>query len=181
MRYYPENPIREALKAFTGKEPPAFVRGYDTSGLSDAENQELQYWAVDNAKPKWATGIGLIEAAELLVAEAVANGNIPPDPNEKKKKVERFVTIDDDFLEIEDKYSLKLRISFSKHVEFLRVDPSLPEDSLLGVASRAAEPFAIELFGGEKELAFETLEQAEKALEAANQALWDAFPDEGHG
>ncbi len=78
--YYetPEHPLREVLQAMVGKEPPAFVRGYDTSGYSDEEQQALQAWCCSNARPHWLTGIGIIEAAETQIAEAVANGNILP-------------------------------------------------------------------------------------------------------
>jgi hypothetical protein len=75
----PKDPIREALSALCGgKEPPAFVRGHTTQGLTDRQNEELQDWCSTNGRPEWATGIGIIEAAELLVAEAVNNDNIPP-------------------------------------------------------------------------------------------------------
>lgn len=81
--YYntPKHPFRDALKAISGgKTPPKFVRGWSTKGYTDAEQQELHEWASTNVRPYWATGIGAIEAAELIVSEAVANNNILPDP-----------------------------------------------------------------------------------------------------
>lgn len=62
----------------TGEEPPKFVRGYTTEDLTDSEYEQLQHWAVNNVKPSWLTGIGLLEAADQQVMEAVSNGNIEP-------------------------------------------------------------------------------------------------------
>jgi hypothetical protein len=64
----------------TGAIPPHFVRGYNTDTLTELEHHKLQEWAVNNVKPSWLTGIGLIEAAEKQIDEAVGNGNIPPPP-----------------------------------------------------------------------------------------------------
>lgn len=72
------DPLRDVLKAMTGHEPPDFVRGYDTQGLSDAQQQALQDWASMHVRPSWLTGIGLLDAAETQVQEAVWNANIPP-------------------------------------------------------------------------------------------------------
>lgn len=73
----PKDPIRDVLKAMTGKSPPAFVKGYTCYNLSDKEWDLLQSWAVNNCKPFYLTGIGLLEAAHHQVNEAVSNGNIP--------------------------------------------------------------------------------------------------------
>ncbi len=71
------SPIREVLSVLCGgKEPPAFVQGFDLSGYTDAQVQELQDWCSMNCVPKWSTGIGTMEAAESLVNEALSNGNI---------------------------------------------------------------------------------------------------------
>jgi hypothetical protein len=75
----PKNPIRKVLKAMTGKRPPKFVKGYNFNNLTDMQRDELQGWAVNNVRSFWLTGIGLIEAAEKQVKEAVDNGNIPPE------------------------------------------------------------------------------------------------------
>ena len=61
----------------TGVSPPEFVQGYVFQGLSDEQMQELQDWCALHVKPVWLTGIGLMDAAESQVAEAVSNGNIP--------------------------------------------------------------------------------------------------------
>lgn len=74
---HPKHPIREVLWAMTGSRPPPFVKGYSFKGLSDAQVQELQDWCASHVKPSWLTGIGLMDAAENQVAEAVSNGNIP--------------------------------------------------------------------------------------------------------
>ncbi len=75
----PEHPIREMLAALCGgEEPPEYVQGYDYSNLTDIQHGELQDWAATHCVPAWGTGIGVIEAAEKLVEEAVSNGNIPP-------------------------------------------------------------------------------------------------------
>ena len=76
----PEHPIREILKAMTGKNPPKFLKGYSVYGTTDDKWDELQTWAVNNCKPYWLTGIALLESAEDQVLEAVSNGNIPPEP-----------------------------------------------------------------------------------------------------
>jgi prepilin-type N-terminal cleavage/methylation domain-containing protein len=76
----PKHPIREVLTWLCGKPPPKFVQGYDLRGLSDVQSLELQEWAVqqlDKTKIPWATGIGMLDAAEAIVEEAVGNGNIP--------------------------------------------------------------------------------------------------------
>lgn len=75
----PKNPIRKVLRAMTGKKPPKFVKGYNYNNLTDMQHQELQDWAATNVRPNWLTGIGLIEAAERQVKEAVDNSNIPPE------------------------------------------------------------------------------------------------------
>jgi|SRR6478609_616191 len=87
----PKDPFRDVLKAMTGKEPPAFVKGYGSRDLTDQQQMELQDWCSSNAEPFWLTGIGLWEAAEQQVKEAVSNGNIPRDPEEppKPKRVQR--------------------------------------------------------------------------------------------
>lgn len=75
----PKNPIRDVLQQMTGCRPPKYVRGYSLSNLSDKESTALQDWAVNKVQPTWLTGIGLLEAAEQQVEEAVFNGNIPPE------------------------------------------------------------------------------------------------------
>jgi hypothetical protein len=84
-RYYsqgkPKDPIREVLHRIVGKEPPPFVQGYDYSNLTDRQYEQLQSWVLNSLSGTelyWSTGIGILEAAQNIVAEAVANANIPP-------------------------------------------------------------------------------------------------------
>ena len=73
------DPIRTVLKAFCGgKAPPPFVRGYACGKLPDAQHEELIEWLHTNARVYWTIGIAHVEAADLLVQEAVDNANIPP-------------------------------------------------------------------------------------------------------
>ena len=76
----PQDPIRDALRAITGEEPPDYVRGYTTT-VPEELMDDLQGWAASHARPDWSTGIGTLDAADLLVSEAVGNANIPPDPD----------------------------------------------------------------------------------------------------
>lgn len=72
-------PFLEALQALVGKRPPAFCRGvYASRELDDDQIQRLQGWCADNARPAWATGLSMIEAADLIVDGAVENANIEP-------------------------------------------------------------------------------------------------------
>jgi hypothetical protein len=59
-----------------GKVPPAYVKGFGTEGLTDKQVSDLQDWCSLNARPEWATGLSMIEAAELIVRGAIENGNI---------------------------------------------------------------------------------------------------------
>lgn len=71
-----DDPIREVLLALTGKSPPSFVKGYNFKNLTSEQWDTLHQWCVRHVKPHWATGIGLLEAAEAMVEEAVDNANI---------------------------------------------------------------------------------------------------------
>ncbi len=73
------DPIRDALKVLCGgKEPPIYVKGHDLENLTDGERDHLQNWVNMHLAGDifWSTGIGAIEAAELLVTEALGNDNI---------------------------------------------------------------------------------------------------------
>lgn len=77
----PEHPFRDALQVICGKEPPPYVRGYSVRDMTDAEYGMLTSWVLNdglNRAIDWTTGIGVIEAAEHIVKEAVSNANIPP-------------------------------------------------------------------------------------------------------
>jgi hypothetical protein len=67
--------FREALKAIIGKYPPMAVPPYGAEPMGD-EVVGLQDWCSDNANPPWATGLSMIEAAELIVQQAIENANI---------------------------------------------------------------------------------------------------------
>lgn len=76
--YYetPKDPFREALAAVVGKEPPEYVRGFGLREMTGKQVSDLQDWCSVNARPEWATGLSMIEAAELIVEGAVENANI---------------------------------------------------------------------------------------------------------
>ena len=72
-----QSPLGSMLYALTGVMPPAFVNGiYASNELSEDQQMELHDWCTTHVKPHWATGIGLLEAADQMVEEAVSNGNI---------------------------------------------------------------------------------------------------------
>jgi len=71
------NPLAVALQVITGEEPPTYTHGvFSSQELSDENVSDLQDWCSFHARPFWSTGIGVLEAAELIVQEAVDNGNI---------------------------------------------------------------------------------------------------------
>lgn len=77
----PKDPIREVLEAMTVATPPDFVRGYSFKDLTEEQTMLLQDWCASHVRPSWLTGIGLMDAAESQVMEAVNNGNIPEEPH----------------------------------------------------------------------------------------------------
>ena len=80
MSYYIDRgPLADALFAITGMEPPKYTHGLYLSESLEDKAVDLQDWCADNARPSWATGLGVLEAAELLVQQAVENANIPPE------------------------------------------------------------------------------------------------------
>lgn len=66
----------QALKAITGHAPPFPLPSHGTQYMVEEDYLVLQDWASDHANPTWATGLSMIEAAELIVSLAVENGNI---------------------------------------------------------------------------------------------------------
>lgn len=81
----PEHPFREAIKLLAGGvEPPDYVQGYGEKpeDVEAGKSMDLQGWMREHCPLEWSTGIGLIEAAEHIVKEAVANANIPPEDSE---------------------------------------------------------------------------------------------------
>lgn len=91
MTYYeaPEGgPLWNALRCVTGGQtPPEYVKGFwYTTELDDDLSEKLHAWAVNavvESGNAWMTGIGALDAADLVVREAVSNGNIPPSPRTK--------------------------------------------------------------------------------------------------
>jgi hypothetical protein len=74
----PENPLADVIESITGKRPPLDTTGaYSFTDLSQSDQSWLQDWCSDNCEPYWGTGLGVIEAAELIVRLAVENANIP--------------------------------------------------------------------------------------------------------
>ncbi|XZE52562.1 hypothetical protein SH139x_004263 [Planctomycetaceae bacterium SH139] len=72
-----KDPLYEALAALTRATPPETMRGIDsTEELTDEQFSELQDWASNHVIPHWSTGLGLIDAAEMLVKSAIENANI---------------------------------------------------------------------------------------------------------
>ena len=77
--YCSENPLEEALEVITGKRPPTELElsgVRHASELDDAKSQSLSDWCTQNARPHWATGDSILEAAELIVLRAQENANI---------------------------------------------------------------------------------------------------------
>lgn len=71
------SPLSEALTAVVGDKPPVNLDGvHCITEISDDDFTALQNWCADNAKPEWATGMSMIEAAVGIVTDAVENANI---------------------------------------------------------------------------------------------------------
>lgn len=77
----PKDPLWDVLFMTTGKDPPDYVRGcYSSKELPEDKQETLLDWCATYAQPFWLTGVGLLEAVDRQVEEAVSNGNIPPKP-----------------------------------------------------------------------------------------------------
>lgn len=75
------SPFRDALRLLCGgREPPVFVRGHGTEGLTDREVDELQSWAVSHAALDWMLGIHVIETAESMVRNALLEKSLKGEP-----------------------------------------------------------------------------------------------------
>lgn len=80
----PLGPFADALRILCGgKTPPKFTHGLYRAPQEDELHHKLQDWCVLNCVPRWGTGFGVIEAAELIVSCAVQNGNIRPEEIEE--------------------------------------------------------------------------------------------------
>lgn len=87
-----ENPLRDTLQSLTGVDPsdtsswkgviPSSHTPPDLSAiakaadLGDDDHLNLSDWCSFHAQPRWATGSGLLEAAEWIISTAVENANI---------------------------------------------------------------------------------------------------------
>jgi hypothetical protein len=84
MEYYYgaiKSPLREAIATITGEEPPLDLCPpgvHSTEGMHEDTVLLLQDWCAEHARPKWATGLWVLDAAEDCVRQAVDNANIAP-------------------------------------------------------------------------------------------------------
>jgi hypothetical protein len=87
------DPFLDAIATIVGNLPdpwPAELRGLTNSEqLSDYQYNALRDYCSVHANPPWATGTGVIEAADHLVLSAIENGNIQKDTTDCSKY--RFV------------------------------------------------------------------------------------------
>ena len=72
-----KSPLAEALEVIAGVKPPfelsTFLRQAD---VDEQTMFALCDWCSANARPEWATGEFIYDAAWLMVERAVENGNI---------------------------------------------------------------------------------------------------------
>lgn len=72
------SPFYDALVAITKSVPPIPMRGlYSSKELTDEEFELVQNWASDKAPIHWATGLSIIDCADLMVKSALENSSIP--------------------------------------------------------------------------------------------------------
>lgn len=78
MYYIAEcGPFAEALAAITGIAPPFDLRAVTVQGDVDEQTMlALCDWCSANARPAWATGESIYDAAWLMVERAIENDNI---------------------------------------------------------------------------------------------------------
>ena len=69
----------QALAQVVGAKPPAKYKTLTVKEYLSKDDDGLQAWAVDEVTLEWSTGIGCIDAAMILVDEAIANANIEGD------------------------------------------------------------------------------------------------------
>lgn len=66
--------IEDLITLFCGRSPPITVERL--SQLSESEFEKLQTFLVNEAELPWLTGIGMLEAIDTLVDEAVGNSEL---------------------------------------------------------------------------------------------------------
>ncbi|MGB3766527.1 MAG: hypothetical protein WA947_08205 [Phormidesmis sp.] len=72
-----QGPLAEVLETITGISPPFdLTNTYDQSDVAEATMLALCDWCSANARPVWATGESIYDAAWLIVERAIENGNI---------------------------------------------------------------------------------------------------------
>lgn len=79
-----KDPIGDAIATMVGRRPPLALlpRGtFSTTEIADCT--ALQDWVCSQlgrrrVRMHWSTGIGVLDAADAIVAEAVGNANIAP-------------------------------------------------------------------------------------------------------
>ena len=74
-----EQIFREGFRLFTNEEVPSDIFNAYMTDVDGEATFELQRWCVYNMRDEimdWCTGIGIIEAVELLYKTALENGNI---------------------------------------------------------------------------------------------------------
>lgn len=82
MAYYGniENPLTEALEMLCGSMPLEISQRLlgiaFTKELSEEAHEAVYDWATANTKLRWATGCGVLDAADVLVWQAYENDNI---------------------------------------------------------------------------------------------------------
>jgi hypothetical protein len=173
----PQHPIREVLKALVGKSPPDFVKGHDLKGLTDQQMLALQDWCSLNSRPKWATGLSIIEAAELIVAGAVENGNIssakevaksssltPPD----LKRCQAEVPTKDSFMTLGGRPGKRVRCSNKPQVVVQETVPG--KDGLKGSMSLCGDCLVVfKQINGVKAYRFEFIKKSREKREASSR------------
>ncbi len=69
--------LAEALATITGLDPPFDLRAVHTQADVDEQTMlALCDWCSSNARPAWATGESIYDAAWLMVERAIENDNI---------------------------------------------------------------------------------------------------------
>lgn len=75
-----EDPLFEALTHLLREEPPLPLTGvFNTNEISDEDYEILQHWASDTISKSglsWATGLSMLDCANVIVSGAIENANI---------------------------------------------------------------------------------------------------------
>lgn len=98
-------PLKLAIAQIVGEMPPFSMKGAKCfADLDEVTRSEIEDWCcrkiVDTAFGYWMTGYSVVNAAEILVKQAVGNGNIHANLNEFPAK--RTAANPDDPINLED-------------------------------------------------------------------------------